>query len=161
MDNGFSGINRVAQQKFFPDRIILCLDVHLVPSIVGYQRALFTQAALIDINIEDILLVCEGSDQFVTGCDIFVGDRVALVRFFLCHKEISLNKNQCFWLEFADIIDHLLVALKKTFRGSRTALVDADHQINFGKLCLCQNIMYRHFFIIVCNLGLVVIVDRE
>ena len=63
-------------------------------------------------------LVCEGCDQLVARGDVLVGNDVALVRLFLCDKEISLNKNQGFWLKFADVGDHLFVALKKALRWS-------------------------------------------
>ncbi len=135
--------------------------MHLVPCVVRYERSLVAQAALVDIDVKDIFLICERCDQVVSGGDVFVGDAVPVLGFLLCHEQVSLDKDQRLRLKPADIHHHIAVALVKAFRCSRAALVDADHQIDLGKLFFREDIVDRRLRVLVRDLGLFVIVDGE
>lgn len=89
----------MVEQEIFPDGVVLCLDVYLIPGVVRYKCTVVAQAALVDVNVKGISLIRERCDQVIAGCNVLVGDAVAILRFLLCHEQISLDEDQCIWLE--------------------------------------------------------------
>ena len=123
-------------QKVQPDGNILGLQVHSVISIGCHHSSGLITDQRIHIQVIYLLIIRKLRDFFIPGFDAFVGNLISLPGALRGHLHDRLQVDHRIGLQLLQMLYCLPVSLHERFHRTGSHLINADHQIDLGKLLL-------------------------